>query len=203
MCTTIVWCHTGAHPIRWLASVLIVFPKRLADFLEKMKFCTIPTWAHIIFLHRNSNLVISTKRPKSCTYGSFRSLKVIGLLQILWMIMPDPLPILRNDTAYTWHFWGSMKNRVLIYRWNWWVWSITASTLQNSLNGSVMKVFGSCRRMVHGGKALVNLTKYTMRPSLGEAMGWRNSDTISDTYWHKTNCFSVCELTVEHVAVVS
>ena len=66
MCTTIVWSHTGAHPIRWLASVLIVFLKRLADFLEKMKFCTIPTWAHIIFLHGNSNFVILTKRPKSC-----------------------------------------------------------------------------------------------------------------------------------------
>ena len=56
----------GMHVTRWLASVLIVFLKRLADFMKNMKFCTIPTWPKFNFLHRNSKLVILTKYPKSC-----------------------------------------------------------------------------------------------------------------------------------------
>ena len=53
----------GMHATRWLASVLIVFLKRLADFMKKIKFCTIPTWTKFTFLHRNSKLVILTRRP--------------------------------------------------------------------------------------------------------------------------------------------
>ena len=39
----------GMHATRWLDGVLIVFLKRLADFMKKMKFCTIPTWKNSIF----------------------------------------------------------------------------------------------------------------------------------------------------------
>jgi hypothetical protein len=55
----------GMYATRWLASVLIVFLKRLADFMEKMRFCTIPTWMKLTFLHRNSKLVIMTRHPNS------------------------------------------------------------------------------------------------------------------------------------------
>ena len=51
------------HATRWLGSKLIVFLKRLADFVEKMKICTIPTWKKFTFLHRNSKLVILTRHP--------------------------------------------------------------------------------------------------------------------------------------------
>ena len=61
---TVVGCGIpGVNTTRWLASVLIVFLKRLADFMKKMKFCTIPTWAKFTFLHRNSKLVILTRNP--------------------------------------------------------------------------------------------------------------------------------------------
>ena len=56
----------GMHATRWLDGVLIVFLKRLADFMKKIKLCTIPTWTRFSFLHRNSKLVILTKHPKSC-----------------------------------------------------------------------------------------------------------------------------------------
>ena len=65
-CTVLGLGIPRTHGTRWLASVLIVFPKRLADFMKKMKFCTIPTWTKFSFLHRNSKLVILTKYPKSC-----------------------------------------------------------------------------------------------------------------------------------------
>ena len=65
-CTVIGVGIPEMHATRWLASVLIVFLKRLADFMEKMKICTIPTWTKFSFLHRNSKLVILTKYPKSC-----------------------------------------------------------------------------------------------------------------------------------------
>ena len=55
----------GMHATRWLASGLIAFLKRLADFMEKMRFCTIPTWMKLTFLHRNSKLVIMTRHPNS------------------------------------------------------------------------------------------------------------------------------------------
>ena len=64
-CTVIGLDIPRTHATRWLASVLIVFPKRLADFMKKMKFCTIPTWTKSSFLHRNSKLVILTTYPKS------------------------------------------------------------------------------------------------------------------------------------------
>ena len=63
-CTVVDRGIPGIHATRWLASVLIVFLKRLADFMKKMKFCTIPTWTKFSFLHRNSKLVILTKHPK-------------------------------------------------------------------------------------------------------------------------------------------
>ena len=53
----------GMHVTRWLASVLIAFLKRLADFMKNMIFCTIPTWPKFNFLHRNSKLVILTRHP--------------------------------------------------------------------------------------------------------------------------------------------
>ena len=59
-CTVVGRGIPGIHATCWLASVLIVFLKRLADFMKKMKFCTIPTWAKFTFLHRNSKLVILT-----------------------------------------------------------------------------------------------------------------------------------------------
>ena len=65
-CTVICLGMPGTHATRWLASVLIVFLKRLADFMKKIKLCTIPTWTRFSFLHRNSKLVILTKHPKSC-----------------------------------------------------------------------------------------------------------------------------------------
>ena len=65
-CTVIGLGVPEIHTTRWLASVLIVFLKRLADFMKKRTFCTIPTWTKFSFLHRNSRLVISTKHPKSC-----------------------------------------------------------------------------------------------------------------------------------------
>ena len=43
-CIVVVRGIPGIHATRWLASVLIVFLKRLADFMKNMKFCTIPTW---------------------------------------------------------------------------------------------------------------------------------------------------------------
>ena len=65
-CTVIGLVIPGMHATRWLASVLIVFPKRLADFIKNMKICTIPTLTQFSFLHGNSKLVILTKYPKSC-----------------------------------------------------------------------------------------------------------------------------------------
>ena len=65
-CTVIGVGIPEMHATRWLASVLIVFLKRLADFMKKMKICTIPTWTKFSFLHRNSKLVIWAKYPKSC-----------------------------------------------------------------------------------------------------------------------------------------
>ena len=62
-CTVVVRGIPGIHATRWLASVLIVFLKRLADFMKNMKFCTIPTWTKFTFLHRNSELVILTRHP--------------------------------------------------------------------------------------------------------------------------------------------
>ena len=51
----------GTHATRWLASVHIVFLKRLADFLKNMKICTIPTWIKFSFLRRNPKMVILMK----------------------------------------------------------------------------------------------------------------------------------------------
>ena len=65
-CTVIGLGIPEMHTTHWIASVLIVFLERLADFMKKMKFCTIPTWTKFSFLHRNSKLVILTKYPKSC-----------------------------------------------------------------------------------------------------------------------------------------
>ena len=65
-CTVIGLGIPETHTTRWFASVLIVFLKRLADFMKKMEFCTIPTWTKLSFLHRKSKLVILTKHPKSC-----------------------------------------------------------------------------------------------------------------------------------------
>ena len=48
-CTVIGLGIPEKHITRWLASVLIVFLKRLADFMKKMKCCTIPTWKDSIF----------------------------------------------------------------------------------------------------------------------------------------------------------
>ena len=62
-CIVVVRGIPGIHATRWLASVLIVFLKRLADFMKNMKFCTIPTWTEFTFLHRNSELVILTRHP--------------------------------------------------------------------------------------------------------------------------------------------
>ena len=61
-CTVIGRVISGMHTARWLVSMLIVFLKRLADFMKKLKFCTIPTWTTFTFLHRNSKLVILTRR---------------------------------------------------------------------------------------------------------------------------------------------
>ena len=65
-CTVIGLGIPEMHTSRWIASVLIVFLERLADFMKKVKFCTIPTWTTFSFLHRNSKLVILTKHHKSC-----------------------------------------------------------------------------------------------------------------------------------------
>ena len=62
-CTVVGRGIPGIHTTCWLANVLIVFLKRLADFMKKMRFCTIPTWAKFTFLHRNSKLVILTRNP--------------------------------------------------------------------------------------------------------------------------------------------
>ena len=51
----------GTHATRWLASVHIVFLKRLADFLKTMKICTISTWRKFSFLRRNPKMVILIK----------------------------------------------------------------------------------------------------------------------------------------------
>ena len=56
----------GMHATRWLASGLIAFLKRLADFMKKMTSCTIPAWTKCSFLRRNTKLVILIKHPKSC-----------------------------------------------------------------------------------------------------------------------------------------
>lgn len=42
------------HTTRWPSNVLIVFLKRLADFLKNRIICTIPMLTNIGFLHRNS-----------------------------------------------------------------------------------------------------------------------------------------------------
>ena len=65
-CIAIGLSIPGRHATRWLDGRLIVFLKRLADFMKKMKCCTIPAWTKHSFLHRNSKLVILTKHPKSC-----------------------------------------------------------------------------------------------------------------------------------------
>ena len=62
-CTVVGRGIPGIHTTCWLANVLIVFLKRLADFMKKMKSCTIPTRTKFTFLHRNSKLVILTRNP--------------------------------------------------------------------------------------------------------------------------------------------
>ena len=56
-----IWQDLEMHATRWLASVHIVFLKRLADFLKNMKICTIPTWRKFSFLRRNPKMVILIK----------------------------------------------------------------------------------------------------------------------------------------------
>ena len=75
-CTVIGLGIPETHTTRWFASVLIVFLKRLADFMKKMEFCTIPTWTKLSFLHRKSKLVILTKHPKSCI-DHWKSIKAL------------------------------------------------------------------------------------------------------------------------------
>ena len=48
-CTVIGLGIPGTHATLWLASLLIVFLKRLADFMKNMKICTIPTWTNSVF----------------------------------------------------------------------------------------------------------------------------------------------------------
>ena len=48
-CTAIGLGIPEMHTTRWIASVLIVFLERLADFMKAMKFCTIPTWKKSVF----------------------------------------------------------------------------------------------------------------------------------------------------------
>ena len=58
------------HATRWLASVHIVFLKRLADFMKNMKCCIIPAWTKFSFLHGNSKLWIMAKHSKFCIVHS-------------------------------------------------------------------------------------------------------------------------------------
>ena len=48
-CTAIGLDIPEMHTTRWIASVLIVFLERLADFMKNRKFYTIPAWKNSVF----------------------------------------------------------------------------------------------------------------------------------------------------------
>ena len=48
-CTVIGLGIPEMHTTHWIASVLIVFLERLADFMKNRKFYTIPTWKKSVF----------------------------------------------------------------------------------------------------------------------------------------------------------
>ena len=98
----------GTHATRWLASVLIVFLKRLADFMKKMKFCTIPTWKNSIFYIGIQNQWYWPNISESC----IDCWKCVGAL-LLCNFFEQELMILRQiheiNCAYTF-LRGSCEN---------------------------------------------------------------------------------------------
>ena len=86
----------GMHATRWLDGVLIVFLKRLADFMKKMKCCTIPTWKKFNFLHRNSKSVILTKYIR-ILHWLLEMCRSIAFVQFLWTGTHDPSSNPRNQ----------------------------------------------------------------------------------------------------------
>ena len=96
----------GMHATRWLASGLIAFLKRLADFMKKMTFCTIPAWTKCSFLRRNTKLVILAKHPKSCIgHWKYEEAMIWSLNRNSWVFVKSRKSTLRTDS------WESLKKR--------------------------------------------------------------------------------------------
>jgi len=89
----------GMHATRWLASGLIAFLKRLADFMKKMTSCTIPAWTKCSFLRRNTKLVILIKHPKSCIgHWKYEEAMIWSLNRNSWVFVKFRKSTLRTDS---------------------------------------------------------------------------------------------------------
>ena len=103
-CTVIDLGVPEIHTTRWLASVLIVFLKRLADFMKKMTFCTIPAWTKCSFLHRNPKLVILTRHLKPCiNHWKYEEAMIWFLTRNSWFFVKS-----RKSTLRT-HSWEDVE----------------------------------------------------------------------------------------------
>ena len=181
-CTVIGLGVPEIHTTRWLASVLIVFLKRLADFMKKMKCCTIPTWPKFNFLHRNSKLVILTKYPKSC----IDHWKSVGTL-ISYKSFEQELMILCkiHEISVAYNFLrglermergGGGRGRGLFAVGTNKISKLRPESCNKSKHGGHSKGIGSLKiqyDMSWGSRGFPNLMKHTIRLNLWMGIGYR------------------------------
>ena len=105
----------GLRTPRWLASGLTAFLKHLADFMNKMTFCTIPAWTKCSFLRRNTKLVILTKHPKSCIgHWKYEEAMIWSLNRNSWVFVKSRKSTLRTDS---WESLETTRRRGEDYAW--------------------------------------------------------------------------------------